>query len=116
MKDLILSVVHIVALAWLAVQTTAMAASGSWIPLGIFFVVLALALIIVGCWPLAEAKVDRFGGLFAIVVALGLLLLAISAFREAGAGSGAVRILLSLGYAVFAGMALRRASSTPAHA
>ncbi len=105
MNSLTLGFFYLVGLVWGLSETCMIASNGNWTPLIIFLLGFVLLFAIVGCWPLPDEKVNFLGSIFAVILGLGLLMIAVGSFfavpEGAGVGGPIIKTLIAALFVVF---------------
>ena len=99
MNSLTLGFFYVVGLSWLFVETSLMAGNGSWGPFWLFLGGFAVMFSILGCLPLSDKTVNKFGSIFAVIV--GIALLVISLFGDAGGLQNMLKSALAFVFVIF---------------
>ena len=100
MNSLTLGFFYVVGLSWLFLETSLMAGNGSWGPFWLFILGFSVMFSLLGCLPLSDKAVNKIGSIFAIIV--GLILLFISLFGDAGGLVNGIKAAVAFVYVVFA--------------
>ncbi len=112
MKNFLFAIAYLLGAGWWASQAMVDAASGSWWNILAFSAVLAFFLVRIGCMGGSEDQAQKMGNIFSILVAVALLVLAVTGLM--GETSGIANLVFALLFAVVAGLGVR--ATAAAHA
>jgi hypothetical protein len=71
---------YLLAMAWAGTEAVLLASEGMGLALVAAFVIFAVGFVVVGCYPLDDAAVNRYAKLFFIIVAFSCLLFSLGSF------------------------------------
>ena len=114
MNSLALGFFYVVGISWALAETCIIAANGNWTPLIIFLVGFCLMFSILGCARVSDKAVHLWGGIFAILLAIGLVYLAIHTGVTGAVGAAVVKGIFAISFVV-AGLVAMIPSSKNAH-
>ncbi len=114
MKSLTLGFFYIAGISWALAEACIIAANGDWTPLIIFLAAFVLMFSTLGCVPLSNQKVDFLGGIFAILLALGLVFFTFHTAMTGAIGLAIIKGIFAFGF-VLVGLITMIPSSKAAH-
>ncbi|MDF1753038.1 MAG: hypothetical protein P1U89_09710 [Verrucomicrobiales bacterium] len=100
MKSLTLGFFYVVGISWALVETCIIAANGNWTPLIIFLVGFTLMFSTLGCAKISDKSVERWGGIFAMILAIGLVFLTFHTAMTGAVGLAVVKGLFAAGFVI----------------
>ncbi len=112
LKNFLFAIAYILGAGWWASQAMVAAAAGSWWNLLAFFAVLTFFLVRIGCMESSEEDARKMGNVFSILIAVALLVLAVTGLM--GETSGIPNLVFALLFAVVAGVGVRATAAAPA--
>jgi len=115
MKSLTLGFFYVAGISWALAEACIIAANGDWTPLIIFLVGFILMFATLGCVPLSNEKVDFLGGIFAILLALGLVFFTFHTAMIGSVGLAIIKGIFAIGFAIVGLISMMIPSSKAAH-
>ncbi|MDF1815926.1 MAG: hypothetical protein P1V20_27245 [Verrucomicrobiales bacterium] len=100
MNSLTLGFLYVLGISWALAETCIIASNGNWTPLIIFLIGFILMFSILGCAKISDAAVERWGGIFAMLLAVGLVFLTFSTAMTGAVGLAVIKGIFALGFVV----------------
>lgn len=91
---------YLVGYGWALTECTLCAVAGNWLPFILFFLAFAVTFSVLGCLPLSDAAVDRFGAISAALLAITLIGFTVVTFGHGQMGLGLLKLVGSVIFAL----------------
>ena len=117
MKSLTLGFFYLAGLSWALAETCVIASNGNWTPLILYLIGFILMFSILGCIRISDRAVDLWGGIFAILLAVGLVYLSYVTWTTGAVALAGVKTIFAIAFVVVGliSMFLPMKSSSKAH-
>ncbi len=100
MNSLTLGFFYVAGISWAFTETAILASNGNWTPLILFLIYFLLMFSLLGCVRIPTRAVEILGGIFAALLAVGLVLIAIHTAVLGNVAAAAVKGVFAIGFCI----------------
>lgn len=106
MNSLTLGFLYVVGFSWALCETCVMASNGNSVPIVLYTIYFLLVFSILGCARVSDRAVEIWGGIFAVMLAVGLVLMAVNTISAGAMVLGAVKMVFAAGFVIAGAISL----------